>query len=358
MKDFKSSAVRLARLFKKGRDIWKERACEKQKKLRAMQTKVRDLSKSRDYWKERAKQAEQALKQSESKSEVRTGEPSENVNPGVTDDGYALLTPEGHQYSVCTIQLAILQLTESLTSFRGTQRNFELFSQFFNLQTPCFAAIRTWMLRFGLYMLRQNAGFRSDWIIVFDHTIESGAVKCLVTLGISRERFEKKIQDGNAELALCHKDMTVLDIDAMSHCNGEVIKQKLEDLAERVGTPVQIVSDNGPDLKKGVELYRRKNPETMHIYDVTHKMAALVKKILENDEKYAEFSKKCSLAENEIRQTELSFLKPRAERTKSRYLNLDRQIEWCENIAKYDLGFGCVETRPVKKPTLTMGYVG
>ncbi len=138
MKGFKSSAVRLARFFKKGRDMWKERALEKQKKLRAMQTKVRDLSKSRDSWKERAIQAEQVLKQSGSKSEVQKGELMDNARPFIMNDGTALLNPEGHHYSVCTVQLAIQQITESLTSFRGAQRNFELFSQFFNLQTPCF----------------------------------------------------------------------------------------------------------------------------------------------------------------------------------------------------------------------------
>ncbi len=336
MKGFKSSAVRLARLFKKGRDMWKKRALEKQKKLRAMQTKVRDLSKSRDQWKERAIQAEQILKQSEPKSELQKGELIKNANPCIMDDGTVLLTPGGHHYSVCTIQLAVQQITESLTSFRGAQRNFEIFSQFFNIQTPGFAIIRVWMLRLGLYNLQQNAEFRLDWIIVFDNTVELGANKCLLTLGIPREQFEKKMQNEKAGLALCHQDMTVLDIDIMSRCNGEVINQKLEDLTKRIGAPVQIVSDNSSDLKKGIELYRQNHPETVQTYDVTHKMATLVKKNLEGDKKYAEFSKKGSQAANEIRQTPLSFLKPRADRTKSRYLNLDRHVKWCENIFEYE----------------------
>jgi hypothetical protein len=61
MQEFKSPSGRLARLFHKGRDNWKQRALEKQKKLRSLEIKVRDLSASRDYWKNRAKMAEEKL---------------------------------------------------------------------------------------------------------------------------------------------------------------------------------------------------------------------------------------------------------------------------------------------------------
>ncbi|MGK7877720.1 MAG: hypothetical protein AB4426_31775 [Xenococcaceae cyanobacterium] len=42
MQEFKSYASRLARLFRTSRDQWKQRVAEKQKKLRALQIKVRD----------------------------------------------------------------------------------------------------------------------------------------------------------------------------------------------------------------------------------------------------------------------------------------------------------------------------
>lgn len=61
--ELKSSTSRLARLFRAGRDNWKQRALEKQKKLRALEIKVRDLSASREYWKNRAFAAEQGVPQ-------------------------------------------------------------------------------------------------------------------------------------------------------------------------------------------------------------------------------------------------------------------------------------------------------
>ncbi|WP_144873094.1 hypothetical protein, partial [Hyella patelloides] len=63
MKGYKSSETRLVYLFKDGREKWKERALSKQKKLRAMEIKVRDLSLSRDKWQEKALELEAGLKE-------------------------------------------------------------------------------------------------------------------------------------------------------------------------------------------------------------------------------------------------------------------------------------------------------
>ena len=65
MKGYKSNETRLIYLFKEGREKWKERALSKQKKLRAMEIKVRDISLSREKWKEKAKQLEVILQEKE-----------------------------------------------------------------------------------------------------------------------------------------------------------------------------------------------------------------------------------------------------------------------------------------------------
>ena len=51
MQGYRSAASRLARTFRASRDVWKARAEQKQKKLRAMEIKVRDLQASRAQWK-------------------------------------------------------------------------------------------------------------------------------------------------------------------------------------------------------------------------------------------------------------------------------------------------------------------
>lgn len=68
---YKSSIQRLASLFKESRDMWKERAKEKQKKLRAQAIRIRDLETSRAHWKRRAQQAEIELRQVRSEGPPR-----------------------------------------------------------------------------------------------------------------------------------------------------------------------------------------------------------------------------------------------------------------------------------------------
>jgi hypothetical protein len=62
MEEFKSPVTRLARLFHKGRDNWREKALEKQSKVRSLEIKIRDLTNSRENWKARALAAEKQLK--------------------------------------------------------------------------------------------------------------------------------------------------------------------------------------------------------------------------------------------------------------------------------------------------------
>ncbi|WP_414579607.1 hypothetical protein [Anabaena sp. CCY 9402-a] len=62
MNKLKSSSSRLIRLFKQSRENWKEIALERQKKLRALEVKVRDLLLSRENWKTRAMKAEKELR--------------------------------------------------------------------------------------------------------------------------------------------------------------------------------------------------------------------------------------------------------------------------------------------------------
>lgn len=71
MVGYKSSPNRLARLFEKSREAWKEKALERQKRLRAFEVRVRDLTKSRDKWKRKAKELEERVKQLEKEVEIQ-----------------------------------------------------------------------------------------------------------------------------------------------------------------------------------------------------------------------------------------------------------------------------------------------
>jgi chromosome segregation ATPase len=53
---FQSSYARQARLFYHSRELWRQRAADKQREIRALRIKVRDLAASREHWKGQAGQ--------------------------------------------------------------------------------------------------------------------------------------------------------------------------------------------------------------------------------------------------------------------------------------------------------------
>ena len=57
-----------------------------------------------------------------------------------------------------------------------------------------------------------------------------------------------------------------------------------------------------------------------------------MKKELEKDDEYQSFIQKCNQTRQQLQQTNNSYLMPPAQRSKSRYLNLDELIEWGRNI--------------------------
>jgi len=336
MKGYKSPVSRLVRIFKKSRDAWKKRAIQRQEKVRALEVKVRDLSKSRERWKEKAKAVHEELRQIREEQGNVSAENPERTTKAIAGtilapeaEGIALTAPAGHHYPVFVIQLGIQQIVQSLNSLRGSQRNFELFAQFFAVHTPSYGSIRRWLLRLGLYELQKGQEYRSDWIIILDLTVELGQLKCLVILGIPAARLRE------TGYALQHQDVEVLDMVVLAHSTGEIIEQKLVELSERIGTPCQILSDHGSDVKKGTGLYQQKNPEVICTYDITHQMALLLKKELVNDDRYQTFARQCSLSRQQTKQTALYFLAPPKQRLKSRYLNVDSYVDWAQQVLHY-----------------------
>jgi hypothetical protein len=330
LKEYKISVHRLANFFKMSRDRWKQRAEEKQQRIRTLLIKNRDLSNSRDKWKKKAKDLEEEVSRlSKENSVKKNDEIIGTQNQASIIEDSALYIPIGHIYPIYIIQIAMQLYTYSLSSLRGCEKTFEIFSQLFKIPVPSFDSIRMWIYRLGLYELQRTHEVRSDWIFILDHTIELGKVKCLVILGVPVARLE------DIGYSLKHEDVEVLDIEIMERSTGDMIYHKLGSLSEQVGTPVQIISDHGSDLKKGITLFLEEHSDVIYTYDITHKMASLLKKELENDSKYNEFADQVATSLRQIRQTELYFLAPPKQRTKARYLNIDSYVTWAMSVLDY-----------------------
>ena len=94
---------------------------------------------------------------------------------------------------------------------------------------------------------------------MIDIIIEQGPKKCLLILGLSYEKWWGKIR-GN-EKNLEHQDLEVLGLEVVDKTQGQIIESLIDNLANKVGKPLQIISDHGSDIKKGIELYVAKNPQ-------------------------------------------------------------------------------------------------
>lgn len=386
MKKPKTIDRRYLRRTEISRDSWKERAFKYQKKIRSLGFSLREKIFSRDKWKTQAIQAKTLLKEQETqiqilKQQVKTLELEQQIlvqqlknkglelptspeqldpqsislehskpqleikQPNLPDDptnfnhysqeySQTILTskPEKYTYPIYIIQLAIQQRIVSFTSWRGIEKTFKLWSQFFDIPTPSYLTIRQWFLKVGLFELRQPKERRDDWLFLIDTTWGQGQKKCFVILGIPYQIWQQKLHNHQC---LQYQDVTVLDIDVLETTNHQIIAQKISHLSDLVGPPLQIISDHGPDIKTGIELYLNHFPQVIYTYDFTHQVALWLKHSLSNNQLFQQFSQQSHLTRSQIQQTSLSFLIPPKSHYKARYHNVDILIQWGLNVLRY-----------------------
>jgi hypothetical protein len=225
--------------------------------------------------------------------------------------------------------MSIRLVVFGLVSLRGTQYVLYLFRNCFKGGTPCHVVIQNWILRFGLYKLQQIPEKRNDWIYILDHTIEFGTKKCLVVLGISLERFRK------LSCKIRHCDMEVLGISIVEKATAASVTEVLEKISILTGLPVQILSDGGANIKKGILdfIFDKKDILTIRkTYDVTHRAALILKKYLKEDEIWKLFIDSACKAKRGLVHTVLAYLAPPKPRDKARWLNLEPYVDWMEKI--------------------------
>jgi hypothetical protein len=200
----------------------------------------------------------------------------------------------------------------------------ELFMSFFELPPSCpsWYSGRLWMLRLGYYKLTMPKEKANDWVWIADHTVQIGEEKCMVILGV---RLSSLPEDNKI---LTHEAVEPLAMYPVTKSNGEVVYEQLEETVEKTGVPRQIISDHGSDLASGIKKFCKEHEETSSIYDIKHKTASVLKKTFEKDESWHNYKTASSESKNKTKQTALSFLSPPNQRSKSRYMNIDKLIDW------------------------------
>jgi len=229
--------------------------------------------------------------------------------------------------------MSIRLIVFGLLSLRAAQRTLCFFKPWFKGGTPCHVIIQNWVLCYGLYKLKQAPKKASDWIYILDHTIEFGAKKCLVILGIRQKQFKKN------HYKIKHQDLTVLEIDIQERATALTVTKSLSRVSRKTGLPIQIISDNGSNIKKGVEDFIQKKSQHAFIrktYDVTHKTALILKHSLKNDKNWTLFIDLTAKTKRSLTHTNLCFIAPPKPKDKARWLNLETQIQWARSILRFN----------------------
>lgn len=185
-----------------------------------------------------------------------------------------------------------------------------------------------WLLRVGLHELQRPKEKADDWILLVDHTIQLGRLKCLLIVGIRRSDWEKL--DG----PLMHEHLTALLLEPVEKSDGPLVDRQLEKVVEIVGVPQAVLSDEGSDLVNGANLLKRRYPETHVLNDIAHKAAIVLKHELSDDPHWDAFVKHCGQTQPKVKQTELGHLAPPTLKVKARYMNLGPLIVWGQKMLR------------------------
>jgi hypothetical protein len=214
--------------------------------------------------------------------------------------------------------------------FRGIEKVYIEMQRYFGIKTVSFTCIRQWVLRLGYGFMIQEVERRDDWIYIMDFSIHLGKERCLLILGVTRQSL---IEDG---YELKHHQVKVLDIFVQERFDGESVNQRLLVAQNKTGTPYQIISDAGNDVKKGIALFCSANNQVIDSYDVSHMIGVCIKHSLENDVRWQNLQKDLCELTQQVKQSDVSFLRPIALSKKARWMNIKQEIEWLDKIYAYE----------------------
>jgi uncharacterized coiled-coil protein SlyX len=219
-------------------------------------------------------------------------------------------------------------ILEGGVSLRGVPRVLALIAEAFGLpiEIPHWTTGRLWLMRLGHAMLTMPLEKADDWVWLADHSVQIGDEKVLAVVGIRLCDLPKPGE------CLDHHHLHLIALVPSESWTRPDVDDALEEATKRTGVPRAIVTDHGSDLYGGVELFQARHPKTAELYDVKHKAACLLKHRLEKEPRWKEFQTKVGQTRCAVQQTELAFLTPPSPKAKARFMNLEPQLAWAEEV--------------------------
>jgi hypothetical protein len=171
---------------------------------------------------------------------------------------------------------------------------------------------------------------KGDWVYIMDASIQMGSMKCLLILGVQRKCLQKL-----GHYVPSYQDVEPLAIRTVESCNGQVVHEALLEAEAKTGTPHAVISDEGAEMIKGVALWNAGEKKVIHLFDVVHKVDLILKKEIEGDQQWREFTKQMTATVQQLKLTSSAYLIPPKQRQKKRMLGEIQIIKWGNNILKF-----------------------
>jgi hypothetical protein len=243
--------------------------------------------------------------------------------------------PRHQQYSLAHVRLFLRALVRLPASLRAAAGLFKLLGEEglapAELQAgPTPACGRLWLLRVGLYEIQRPKERADDWVWIVDHTIQLGATRVLLIVGVRALAWEAKGRG-----ALEHQDLQIMLLEPVQKSNAQVVLAQFEKAAEIHGPPRAILSDQCRELNLAVAQFQEAHPQTVGLNDIKHRLALLLERRLKPDARWTELLSACQQMRKKSQQTPLAFLAPPSTKEKARFMNLDELIGWATATRKF-----------------------
>jgi hypothetical protein len=252
-----------------------------------------------------------------------TSEPTDSL-PAPRPPRATAPSPLGGHRPVWCIALAVRLVTAVKLSIRSIPRVLAaVFGSLTGRPADAMMAwttVRCWLMRLGLYALRRPLKRANDWAYLIDHTVQIGTVKCFAVVGVRLSEWPDR--------CLRHGDVCLIALVPMEHSTAGTVQRALEEAERRTGTPRLIVSDQGGDVRGGIDRYCRDHPRTVATCDAAHKGANRLRQSLEVDEQWAGFVAQLGQTKARLQQTPLACCMGPRLRPKARFMNLAAPLRW------------------------------
>jgi hypothetical protein len=221
-------------------------------------------------------------------------------------------------------------ILHTANSFRGLSETLKILNiaHHYDVEKmPSHSTTRRWINRVGLYNIIKEKEKSNDWCYIVDNSVRIEKRKLCLILGVQLSKLKK---DGY----LSFENVEVIEMGLIEGKATESVLPLLQSAIKKTGVPLQICSDQGPDVIPAIKKLLLQYPEIKYLPDVIHATTNMLKKNFEKQTRWEKFAKEVGQAKNRLKQSSYSELCPPQIRGKSRFLNCEVIIDWGMKITE------------------------